>query len=359
MLALVGAIACSALFGCEARAMENSVEIGNYTAVSQNQRLGNPSGSPAVSGELSGAATAGLRSRFNPETAAGSIDPALAAMVPGLVPIRTCDARDINEISYDNSRRILKSLDGKPSRKLELALRQNRAFVDFVRQMCPQNPDIEAWIRLSEDNFRKDSALSARYRQQENAALSGAGPARVTGAVSAPQPDRTRAIQEPVALPRPVPVVLAPPPAVQVPTVVDAPLSRDFALLETVRPPQPPAHVVEPVATGRVFTVMQPVTDDVPAYQAGIDAKGGWVYLGARVDGEWKGRHFRWPGDLPENGTPLKATGSVNIRTDYIRYSKETGLSSPKVIGAVAPGQKVVAHQIVETSPGHYWAKIQ
>ena len=301
-------------------------------------------------------------------------------MVPGLVPIRTCSLSNINEISYANSRRILKALDGTRSRKLEFALRQNKTLTDFVKQMCPQTSDIMTWIHLSEENSGRDSKLVTQYREEENASILAAN-ASPTPALE-PQinyADRALA-REPVAIapPAPVAVVTLPPP---VTTVAVQPVVATLAPANPVpatvgpRPEIIVAHPEnEPLHNPAVRELVlssaeprqnfnprstQPVIDTPPRRSSTTDATRGWVYLGAQVNGAWSGRHFDWPGELPESGVVLDVTGSVNIRDDYIRYSRETGLGSPEIIGAVQPGQQIIASQIVEASPGYYWAEIQ
>jgi len=51
--------------------------------------------------------------------------------------------------------------------------------------------------------------------------------------------------------------------------------------------------------------------------------RAGWAYVGVKpADDQWRTKYFNWDGDPepPKKGDTLRATGSVNLRADYIRF---------------------------------------
>ena len=72
--------------------------------------------------------------------------------------------------------------------------------------------------------------------------------------------------------------------------------------------------------------------------------RAGWAYVGRRSGDRWTERHFIWDGNSPKpkKGYTLSATGSVNLRADYIREdaSRERFVNAEKV-GLIRKGDKL------------------
>lgn len=100
--------------------------------------------------------------------------------------------------------------------------------------------------------------------------------------------------------------------------------------------------------------------DQLPTAQA-TATKTGWVYIGARFGRDWSEHHFNWSNEnaaLPANGSSIKATGDVNVRSDPIRFTLDKGWINSPIIGLVRKGQKVKLLEVKEVTKGFFWAKV-
>ena len=93
------------------------------------------------------------------------------------------------------------------------------------------------------------------------------------------------------------------------------------------------------------------------------DLRVGWAYVGVKPDGgQWRTKYFDWNGDAepPKKGDTLRATGSVNLRADYIRFHADMGRwVNAETVGLIRKGQRLrVLSDPQKVDKGFYWVRV-
>lgn len=91
--------------------------------------------------------------------------------------------------------------------------------------------------------------------------------------------------------------------------------------------------------------------------------RAGWAYVGVKpADGQWRTKYFNWDGDPepPKKGDTLRATGSVNLRADYIRFHANIRRwVNAEKIGLIRKGDRLkVLSDPKNVDNGFYWVRV-
>jgi hypothetical protein len=89
-----------------------------------------------------------------------------------------------------------------------------------------------------------------------------------------------------------------------------------------------------------------------------------YAFYGVAAKGSWSERYFNnlapgmAIGDKPRPGDRVEATGSVNARAGYIRYSLGKGWVNEKVLSVIEQQEIFTVVEVKQVVPNFYWIKV-